>query len=61
MPLLCIMKSTSHETPIGENYYEKENSSFVKKLAQNMNFQKYDLKEKLKIERKNKRDVGVGI
>ena len=34
---------------------------FVKKIAQNINFQKYDLKEKLKIERKNKRDIGVGI
>ena len=35
--------------------------SFVKRLAQNINFQKYDLKEKLKIDRRNKRDTGVGI
>ena len=41
--------------------HSANDESFVKKLAQNMNFQKYDLKEKLKIERKNKRDVGVGI
>lgn len=38
-----------------------DDESFVKRLAQNINFQKYDLKEKLKIERKNKRDAGVGI
>ena len=36
-----------------------QDESFVKRIAQNMNFQKYDLREKLKIERKNKRDTGV--